>query len=53
MKECIGLILIFSAIIILGVFGLDTDADLKERVLAIIILEIFVCLVTFGAYLIA
>lgn len=51
MKECIGMILIFSAIGI-GVICLFGDEfETKEKILGIIIFEIFICLITIGAYL--
>lgn len=52
MKEIIGYILIFSAINVGGVFAFGEGISLKEKLYEIAIFEIFICSLTFGAYLV-
>lgn len=53
MNEVIGMLLIFSAIIVGGTFLFGMDSTLKEKAKNIIVFEIFIALIVFGAYLIA
>lgn len=53
MKECIGMILIFSAIAIGTICMFGDEFEIKEKILGIIVFEFFICLVTIGAYLIS
>lgn len=54
MKECIGMLLIYSAIVIGGIALFGYDLELKEKLflcLGIFITELFLCLIVFGIYL--
>lgn len=53
MKECIGIIFIFSAIIIGAICLLCFELTIKEKILTIASFELFVCLIVFGSYLLA
>lgn len=52
MKFCIGLMMIYTAIIFGGVAMFGYDLPLKDRILIGISLEIFLALIVFGVYII-
>ena len=51
MKECIGLMMILSAIVFGGISIFADEFDLKEKILGVIVFEIFLALIVFGSYL--
>lgn len=54
MKECIGLIFIFSAIIIGAISLFCFELTIKEKkILTIASFELFICLIVFRSYLLA
>ena len=53
MSEVIGMILIFSAIIIGSTFMFGWEFSLKEKIAGIVLMEFLICLIIFGSYLVA